>query len=251
MKSVIIEDEKSNSDRLTKLLQKTASQIKVIATLESIEDSVEWFRSNDMPDLIFMDVQLSDGLCFEIFNFITIDTPIIFTTAYDEYAINAFKVNSVDYLLKPISTVELERAIEKFHKYFSNNNSGSLLNLFKDMQENKPIYKTRFLVKQRQTLVSFAASEVALFIVSSQIVNMYTMDGKKFIMDSFLDDLEKSLDPKIFFRVSRQCLININSILNLKNYPGARLQILVKPDINAEIIVSREKVTALKKWLSQ
>lgn len=246
---LIIEDEKSNSKRLTRLLSSIDAGIQIVAVIESVEDAVNWLSENKAPDLLFMDVQLSDGLCFEIFDSVSILSPIIFTTAYDEYALKAFKVNSIDYLLKPVDPSELSKAIEKFKHFFgagSGKESSSLEHLIKSLYPEKPNYKNRFLVKQRNKYISISTPEVSCFVLLNQLVYLYARDGRKFLIDMMLDELEATLDPGKFFRVNRQSIINTESISAIEIYAGKRLRIYPEGKPEVEIIVSREKVAQFK-----
>ncbi len=253
-KAIIIEDEKSNSSRLLRLVSKIAPDFEILCILESVEDAVIWFANNPAPGLIFMDIQLSDGLSFEIFETINIESPVIFTTAYDEYAIRAFKVNSIDYLLKPIDPEELQRAIEKFRKseVFT---SGFLMNqingLVKSLTSGGNSYKARFLVRYRNTFISILTEEIALFIVQNQLVYLHTMDGRKFLIEVFLDNLEKCLNPEKFFRINRQIIVNIQGIKLIVDHPGNRLRLQMSASSENEMIVSREKVAAFKIWMDK
>ncbi len=252
MKVIIIEDEKSNSKRLIGLLKKMDDEFEILSTLESVEESVDWFANNEKPELIFMDVQLSDGICFEIFDAIEIKSPIIFTTAYDEYAIKAFKVNSIDYLLKPIDPVELEKSIKKFQELSKNNNedgSDQIINLIKNLDLKKE-YKSRMLLKSGKNFNSLLVGEIAYVFVENQLTYLYSVDKNRFILDKYLDDVEKELDPAKFYRINRQMLININSIQKITTYQGSRLKLILEPTPSVEVIVSREKVSAFKEWLN-
>lgn len=251
MKAIIIEDELSNSKRLSKLIKNIDSEIDILTTLVSVEESVNWLSDNPIPDLIFMDIQLSDGLCFEIFSTIEIEAPVIFTTAYDDYAIQAFKFNSIDYLLKPIDPIELERAILKFKKTNATKLKSNFDNLLQSFNKEMN-YKNRLLVKHINHFIPILVENIAYFIIDNQLVYIYTLTGQKYIYYSYLDDIEKILNPKLFFRINRQMLININTIKKINSFTNNRLLLQINPTLEKkEIIVSREKVQAFKEWISQ
>lgn len=251
MKAIIIEDELSNSKRLIKLINNIDSDIEILTTLVSVEDTVNWLNNNPTPNLIFMDIQLSDGICFEIFSTIKVDAPVIFTTAYDEYAIQAFKFNSIDYLLKPIDPIELERAIIKYKKMYSNNFTSNIDSLLQNINK-ETTYKNRLLVKHINHFIPILVENIAYFLIENQLVYIYTLTGQKYIYYSYLDDIEKILNPKLFFRINRQMIININTIKKINSYTNNRLILNITPVLEKkEIIVSREKVQTFKEWISQ
>lgn len=254
MKVVIIEDEKSNSKRLISLLSKIDQEIQVLKVLESVEESIEYIANNPEPDLFFLDIQLADGLSFEIFEEIEINVPVIFTTAYDEYTLQAFKLNSIDYLLKPIDPIELERSIIKYKKLFSKDNvtnSSQIEKLLTQLQIEKPKFRSRILLKNGRTMTSQLIEEIAFFVIDNQLLYVYNFQGEKFILDNNLEDLEKQINPELFFRVNRQTIININIITKMVNYEGGRLRLVTNPGYHKEIIVSREKVGSFKNWINQ
>lgn len=253
MRILIIEDESSNSKRLIKLLNKITTDAEIIDCLTSVEESLNWFEENPEPDLIFMDIQLSDGLCFEILSNKKIESPIIFTTAYDEYALQAFKHNSIDYLLKPVEPVELEKAILKYNRLYKEKTtiSNGITNVIKTFNESIQ-YKNRFLVRTGKHFVSVPVENISFFIIENQLVFIYTRTGDKYILDLYLDDLEKTLNPEIFFRINRQSLVHIDAIDKIYAYAGGRLLLKIIPSIpQKEFIVSREKVNSFKEWLNR
>lgn len=254
MKVLIIEDEVSAANRLKRHLQNIDSTIAILNVIESVEDAIEWLGNNDEPDLIFMDIQLSDGLSFDIFDEIKIQCPVIFTTAYNEYALKAFKVNSVDYLLKPVDPKELKSSLDKYHELYQKERQGTkidLVPLLKELNINKPNYKTRFLIKKGKSLIVLPAASIAYFFISSQVVYVISKDCGKHILDYTLDEIENMLDPAQFFRINRQMIIAIDSILTINDYFNNRLIITTKPASGSDVIVSREKVTDFKKWLDR
>lgn len=252
MKVLIIEDEALAADRLLKLITDAEPNTEVLAKLESIRSVVNWFNTNAMPDLIFMDIQLADGLCFEIFDKVKIDTPVIFTTAYNEYALKAFKVNSIDYLLKPIDKDELQNAIAKFKKQATASSSSShidalILNKVKLMLQNP--YKTRFVVRIGEHIKAVSVDDISFIYSSEKSTLIRTILGRDFALDGSIDQITNEMDPAKFFRVSRKYLVAIDHVSDIIAYSGSRLKIIMKGIEDDEIIVSREKVAEFKKWL--
>ncbi len=250
MNVIIIEDEKPAARRLSRLLAEF--DVEVSDMLHSVEEALNWFRSNEHPDLIFLDIQLSDGLSFEIFDEIEVKSSIIFTTAYDEYALQAFKLNSIDYLLKPIDDEELEVAVKKFRALKPEPQKLALD--FDDIKKLlvNPIereYKKRFTVKVGQHLKIINADEVESFYSENKGTYAATSDGRNYLLDTTLENLETELNPKIFFRVSRKFYVNINHIKDIISYTNSRLQIKLNHFSELEIIVSRERVRDFKLWL--
>ncbi|MGN6491241.1 MAG: LytR/AlgR family response regulator transcription factor [Agriterribacter sp.] len=256
MKILIVEDE----DLAVKKLQKALAGLDVTSEITGITDSikttVEWLQENPSPDLILMDIELADGQSFEIFNLIEVKSPVIFTTSYDEYALKAFKVNSVDYLLKPVQKDELKAAIDKFSAIkasYGNKSSGadSIDSLVRELQQKlqPKEYRRRFLVKQGQKLVSIDVNDIAYFYSDERLNFFKTRDNKKYIVDYTMDDLEDMLDPEKYFRISRSFYVSINSIDQIHDYFGNRLSLHLKPEVDKEAIVSREKVTEFKRWM--
>ncbi|SRR5690554_1295483 len=246
MKIVIIEDEKPAARLLSRKLEKL--NFPVSTMLHSVEESIKWFSENQQPDLIFLDIQLSDGLSFEIFEKIDIKSAIIFTTAYDEYALKAFKLNSIDYLLKPIDPKELEQALAKFRERIENKQFD--LNWVKDIfLSNKKIYKERFSIKIGQQLKIVNTSEIECIFSENKGTYLYTLENRNYLLDLSLEQLETELNPKYFFRVSRKFIINLNAIQEIQIYSNSRLKIILNSFKNEEIIVSRERVSDFKNWL--
>ena len=254
MKTLIIEDEYPAAERLEKLIHKVDTDIKIVAVLGSIEAAGKWLASNPPPDLIFSDIQLSDGLSFQIFEQFSVKTPIIFTTSYDEYAVKAFKVKSIDYLLKPIKLQELEAALAKFRemqKAFSPTDYAlKVESLLDNLQLTGPRkYKTRFLVKQHDQLVPVSQEEIAYFVTANEMVCLVRKDGKQFLVDYTLEELEKLLDPQYFFRLNRQFISAMPAIVKIHNYFNGKLKLELKPDTTDEVLVSREKAQVFKEWM--
>ena len=250
MKAIIIEDEKPAARRLNRLLDEL--HVEVSTMLHSVEESIEWFLNNEHPELIFLDIQLSDGLSFEIFDQVTIKSAIIFTTAYDEYALQAFKLNSIDYLLKPIDDEELEKAVKQYRDFKPENEKISIdFNDIKKLLVN-PVereYKKRFTARVGQHLKIINADEVECFYSENKGTYAATVDGRNYLLDTTLENLEEELSPKTFFRVSRKFYVNINHINDIISYTNSRLQIKMNTFKEQEIIVSRERVKDFKLWL--
>jgi DNA-binding LytR/AlgR family response regulator len=250
MNVIIIEDEKPSARRLQRMLKTLAFEAETM--LHSVEESIDWFQNNEHPDLIFLDIQLSDGLSFEIFEAIDINSAVIFTTAYDEYALQAFKLNSIDYLLKPIDDDDLKNAVEKFKGRSSRKQAVSLdFNDIKKLLVN-PIerdYKKRFSVKVGQHLKLINIEDIECIYSENKGTYAYTSEGRNYLLDQTLDQLEAELEPHVFFRVSRKFYININAIRDMLSYTNSRLQIKLNRFNEHEIIVARERVKDFKNWL--
>lgn len=250
MNIIIIEDEKPAARLLQRKVEKLG--LKVSQMLHSVEESISWFQNNPHPDLIFLDIQLSDGLSFEIFETTSINSAVIFTTAYDEYALRAFKLNSIDYLLKPIDEDDLEVAVNKFK---ARNNSTSNLSLDFEMIKKmlvNPIdreYKKRFTIKMGQQLKMISIEEVECFFSENKGTYLHTFEGRDYLLDTTLEHLETDLNPKEFYRVSRKFIIPMVAIKEIQIYSNSRLKVILPTYKDDEVIVSREKVSDFKEWL--
>ena len=254
MRILIIEDEELAVKKLQKTLASTAADAEVVGTTDSIKSSVEWLQQNPPPDLILMDIELADGQSFEIFNLTEVKSPVIFTTSYDEYALKAFKVNSVDYLLKPVQKEELQAALNKFTKLHNDTKTAiNIDSLVKELQQKlqHKEYRKRFLVKHAQKLVSIEVDDIAYFYSDGRLNFFKTADSRKFVVDYTMDELEEMLDPEKYFRISRSFYVSINSVDKIDDYFGNRLILGIKPAVDKEALVSREKVTEFKKWLGK
>lgn len=254
MKILIVEDEELAVKKLQKTLSLVDASAEVIGVTGSIKETLSWLSENASPDLILMDIELADGQSFEIFNLTEVKSPVIFTTSYDEYALKAFKVNSVDYLLKPIQKEDLEAALNKFKKL--NNNSSPDINmdaLVKELQQKlqPKEFRKRFLVKHAQKLVSIGVEEIAYYYSDGRLNFFKTHDNRKFVVDYTMDELADMLDPEAFFRISRSFYVSLNSIDKIDDYFGNRLILGLKPAVDKEALVSREKVTDFKKWMGK
>ncbi len=250
MNVIIIEDEKPSARRLQRMLK--SLDVEAETMLHSVEESVAWFENNEHPDLIFLDIQLSDGLSFEIFETVDINSAVIFTTAYDEYALQAFKLNSIDYLLKPIDEDDLKTAVEKFKGRTPQKQSVTLdFNDIKKLLVN-PIereFKKRFSVKVGQHLKLINIEDIECIYSQNKGTYAHTNEGRNYLLDMTLDQLEDELEPHVFFRISRKCYVNVNAIRDIISYTNSRLQIKLHRFDEQEIIVARERVKDFKDWL--
>jgi DNA-binding LytR/AlgR family response regulator len=248
MNVLIIENEIPASEKLVRLLNNTDKSIKVLGVVETVEAAVNRLQMKPQPDLILMDIQLDDGLCFEIFEIIDVDIPVIFTTAYDEYTLKAFKVNSIDYLLKPIDEVLLKSALDKYKKLYADKDP--FKRDFKQLiHEFRNQYKSRFLIKIGDKFRSVPTGEISHFHICERNVFLCDYQGKDYGVDYSLEQLQNMLDPRKFFRINRECIVNIDSITLIYSYSSSRLQVTLKnKGKNDLFVVSRDKVAAFKKW---
>lgn len=252
MRVVIIEDESLASLRLKKLIHDYDPGIEVTAELESVEESVKWFSNNREPDLIFLDIHLEDDISFAIFEKVDIRCPIIFTTAFDEYAIKAFKLKSIDYLLKPIVQEELIAALKKYREMTGQTKIISHLNsFFQMMADQKPEYRERFSVSFGTKIKTFTVDQIAYFVSEEGVTFAYLDNKTSYPVDLSLDNLVNELDPKKFFRINRKFILGINSISNIHVYPKSRLKLDLIPKFHEEVFISLDKVTSFKKWLDK
>ena len=254
MRTLIIEDEYPAAERLQELIHLVAPELTVVAILGSVSAADQWFADHEIPDLIFSDIQLSDGLAFETLEKNSVKTPIVFTTSFDQYAIRAFKLNGMDYLLKPIKQVELRSAIEKYKALRAEisfpDHFLRLQNLMETLKPgNSGSYKNRFLVKHHEQLVRVQVEEIAYFYTTNEIVMLQKKDGGQYLVDYTLEELEKSLDPKVFFRLNRQLIAHLDAIQTIHIYFNKRLKINLNPTLNEEIIISKAKSPGFKRWL--
>lgn len=250
MLAVIVEDEKPSARRLNRMV--TGLNLEVITMLHSVAEAVTWFQNNPHPDLIFLDIQLSDGLSFEIFDKVEISSAIIFTTAYDEYALKAFKLNSIDYLLKPIDDEELKEALEKFRNNRAVKQGGlikaeDIQKLF--LQSSVKDYKKRYTLQVGQHLKIFDLSEICCFYSENKGTYLHANTDRSYLMDVSLEKLEQELDPEKFFRISRKFIVNLAAIQDIVSYSNLRLEVKLDCYKNEILIVSRERVKQFKEWL--
>ena len=254
MKVVIIEDEAFAALRLKKMIHEYKPDIKILAELESVSESVKWFKSNPEPDLIFLDIHLEDDLSFAIFEQVNITSPVIFTTAFDEYAIKAFKLKSIDYLLKPIVHEELAAALKKYEQYSGfHRNSVELQSLYNLLTTSEKKYRERFSISVGTKIKMVEVSEIAYFFVMDKGVYLSTLQGNTYTVDFTLDKLSEMLNPASFFRINRKYLIHIASISNMLAYSRGRVKLELKPSADDEFdtIVSIDRSGEFKKWLNQ
>ncbi len=247
MNVIIIEDEKPAARRLSRMLAELGIEVKQM--LHSVEESINWFQNNSHPDLIFLDIQLSDGLSFEIFEEVTVKSAIIFTTAYDEYALKAFKLNSIDYLLKPIDEDELKVAVDKFkeHQPLQNNiqvNINDIRKLLINPVDRK--YKKRFTIKVGQHLKIINIEDIECFYSENKATYIHTNSNRNYLIDNSLEYWQEELDPEQFFRVNRTFIVHINAIKDIVSYTNSRLQLKLNSYKDSELIVSRERVKDFK-----
>jgi DNA-binding LytR/AlgR family response regulator len=251
IKILIIEDERLAAEKLERMVAKLRPGYTLLGPIETVEHSVKWLAANPAPDLILMDIQLADGISFDIFEKVEVTSPVIFTTAYEEYAIRAFKVNSIDYLLKPIDPDALETALKKFERVkgvlaFDKATIETL------KQQISQAYKSRFLVKIGTNMLSVLTRDIQLFFISERSVFIRTFNGKTYDVDYSLDQLQQLVDPDQFFRINRNCLVNIDAVNKMVSYSSSRIKLELQPEFKAEdLIVSRDKVADFKKWMDR
>ena len=249
MKVLIIEDEKHNAELLADMLMEIDPEIEICAVLESIRESVDYLSSARELSLIFMDIRLSDGLCFEIFSALEVNVPVVFTTAYDEYAIKAFKVNSIDYLLKPVNRRELEGSLRKYRKLTANHTQNVLINdLYTALKSEKISYRRRFLVQRNASLMTIDVQDI-IYIYSEYKNTFLVLNDYKSAVNISLDDLENELDPRYFFRANRQHIIKVSSVSMIHIYFKGKLKLVLNDSNKTEVIISKEKAPFFKKWL--
>ena len=258
MNIFIIEDEIVAAERIKDLVRQTAPHARIVGWADSIEDSVQFLKTNPMPDLLLMDIELVDGQSFEIFSEVDVTCPVIFTTAYDEYALQAFKVHSIDYLLKPIGRDELGRSLAKFEQLRKVYQPAPPLNVDALIQQLRqatappPVtHREHFLVRQGQRLISVGIDEVAYFYSEDRVTFLKTHDGRYFPLDYPLEDVEQQIDTRHFFRASRQFLLHRRSIQNVFVHLNGKLKLVLKPAADEELYVSRDRAPEFKKWLGQ
>jgi DNA-binding LytR/AlgR family response regulator len=250
MKCIIIEDEKVAAERLIKLINQADHSIEILTVIQSVKKAMDWLNSNVAPDLIFMDIQLADGLSFEIFEQTIVTAPVIFTTAYDEYALKAFKVNSIDYLLKPIDASELQCALAKFHqtKEPAKNPTAVFETILQSITHN---YKTKFVIKVGEHLKIFMTEEIQCFYSMEKSTFLQTLQGRDYAVSYSLDQLEQLLDPAKFFRISRKYMVAFKAIKDIVSYSNSRLLLRLETSTSDELVISRERVNEFKEWLEK
>lgn len=252
MRVIIIEDETPAANRLAKMLQNISDEMEVVKRLDSVESSVKYFKSAEDIDLIFMDIQLADGLSFDIFQKAEVKCPVIFTTAFDQYSLKAFKVNSIDYLLKPVDEKELQQAVDKYRQLYNkkeNNFSDKILKLVQEM--NTVRYKERLLIKRGQQLSYLKIESTAYCYADGKLCYAVDFGNNKYLLENNLSQLEEQLQPNKFYRINRHLLVNIEAVSKVHTWLGGRLKLELLPSINADTVVSRERVNGFKEWLGR
>lgn len=247
MKALIIEDESIAAQALESLIKETNPEVEIQAVLQTIEETVEWFEENTMPDLVFMDIHLADGSSFAIFEKVEITCPIIFTTAYDEYALKAFEVNSIDYLLKPINKADLERAMNKYKTLAPKPSLDGLLGQMGGLRKK---YKSCFLIPERDKLIPLATSNIAYIFIDTKTVKAIAMDGHTYYLNQTLDEIMAQLDPEQFFRANRQFIIARNAVKDMTIWFGNKLAVNLTVPTPEKIIVSKARVGEFKTWFA-
>ncbi|MCU0417861.1 MAG: LytTR family DNA-binding domain-containing protein [Cytophagaceae bacterium] len=254
MKALIIEDELPAVEKLERMLRSIEPNVDIVDRLDKVVRSIEWLKHNAMPDIIFMDIHLADGESFLILKEVTVTCPIIFITAYDHYAIQAFKFNSIDYLLKPITKEQLQQSIEKYKRWQSTNLPvyDQLVELVDNFKKGIPTYKQRFLVKQGERLIPIVESNIVYFMAEEKYVVLYT-EKEQYIVDYTLEELEHLVDPQYFFRLNRQCIVRIQSVQKLTPHFNGKWKIQLAPErkITEELYVSKERAGKFKEWLDR
>jgi DNA-binding LytR/AlgR family response regulator len=254
MNILLIEDEPLAAQRLEKLVKTVIPNASILAKLDTVKNSVHWLQSNPPPDLIFMDIQLADGISFSVFEQTEVRVPVIFTTAYDEYALRAFKVNSIDYLLKPIDVEDLRAAIKKYDSltYTRTIAPDKMMESFSlAMQMLSKKYKARFVIKVGEHLKSVEVSEILFFYSLEKTTFAQTRDGRKHILDFTLDQLQELLDPQKNFRINRKYIVSIDAIQDMISYTNSRLKLILKSNDDQDVVVARERVQEFKVWLDR
>lgn len=248
MNVLIVEDEGHTAKRLELLLAEIDPSIRVMDKLDTIAATVDWFQSvEEWPDLIFMDIRLADGLSFEIFSRVNIRRPVVFTTAYDEYTLKAFKVNSIDYLLKPIDADGLRQSLQKFHEI--RQPPDHLTQVIRELVQHRN-YRLRFLVSIRDGFISVYSDDIAYFYSAQKITHLVTKENKLFTINDTLEELEQQLNPKTFFRANRQFILHHQSIVSIRNYFNGKLKIETHPAAKEPVVVSRDKAGPFKNWMN-
>ena len=251
MKVVLVEDEYLTAQRLQNMLLKYDSAMQIAAVIPSVSEAIEWFTNNGDPDLVFMDIHLEDDQCFSIFEQINLEVPVVFTTAYDDYMIKAFKVNSIDYLMKPVNYEELVQALEKYKKLQKHYQENGLENLLHAVHKKEPEYKQRFLISVGARLKTVDIADIQYFFCADKITFLVTNDNQRLPVDFSLDKLAMLLNPDYFFRVNRWLLVKLGSIGNMHVYPKGKIKLDLVPAMKEEIFVSLDKVTPFKEWLGK
>jgi len=253
MKILLIEDEYHAQEYLTGLLKEVAPTVEILAKIDSVEDAVNWFENNPDPDLIFMDIQLADGLSFSIFKKVKVNAPTIFVTAFDKYTLEAFKVNSIDYLLKPVDAQELQNALDKYQRIHTSKHGFDADSLQKALARFSPKnnFRQRFLIKQGKDFIYVPTKNIAYFYSEDSLTFLMDRQNKRHLLEAPLDQIEKELDPDQFFRINRKQIVHIESIQKIFSFFNNRLKLNLTPDNKLEAVVSRERVKHFKEWVGR
>lgn len=247
MNVLIIEDEAKAARGIIKMLAEIDNTIKIVAVIESVKDGLAWFKENEQPDLIFSDIQLSDGLCFDIYQNIKITSPIVFCTAFDEYLMQAFDTCTVSYLLKPISREKIENALDKYQAMQTSFNDG---NIEKLMTYLKPAYKSVLLINYKEKIIPIQTKDIAFFHWDENALTLTTLKGHKYIYSGSVDEMERMLDPAMFFRANRQYLINRDAIRDIERFFARKLTVKLTVDTPESVVIGKTKATEFLKWVS-
>ncbi len=257
MRALIIEDELPAADALAQLIKDVAPETEIVGKLESVEESVEWFQSNpSAADIVFMDIHLADGSSFSIFDSVEVHIPVIFTTAYDQYALKAFSVNSVDYLLKPISRQDLARAIDKYRRLYASGEEVQTVTpkmvegLIESLRAGRN-YKRSLLISFKDKIIPVHTDDIAIIYIESTMVKLATFSGHTYYLNQTLDDVMSQLDPRRFFRANRQQIVSKEAVKDLSSWFGGKLSVSLTVSFNEKIIVSKARAGAFKQWLSE
>lgn len=251
MNILIIEDEKHNADRLVRLLKSIDNEAVIFGPLGTVSEVVSFFSQNREIDLILSDIRLADGLCFDALDTAPPSVPVIFTTAYDEYAITAFNFNGIAYILKPVDKDELARAIEKSRNMLTHNIGKELSEIYRMLQKNSNAFRQRFLVAEKDGYLAVNIDEVRYIATDTGVVKLYLSNGRQYTVELSLDEIEEQLNPTTFFRATRQHIVNINAVKRISNWFNRKIKIQIEDYPDADIVVGKEKVTRLKQWLNK
>jgi len=253
MKVIVVEDESGVAQNLLDLLQETDPDIKILEVLESVNGTIKWIESNEAPDLGFFDIRLADGNSLDIFEKVDVNFPVIFTTAYDQYTLKAFKVNSIDYLLKPISKPDLEHALNKYRALFSSNlafDSKKIAEAINKLELRQgSAYKNSFLVYVKDKIIPVQVKDIACFYLEAGQVYCRTLEGERYVIDRTLDNIGSQTDPALFFRANRQVIVSRKAVKNLSQHFNRKLKLHLNPQEPFDILVSKERTSEFKKWL--
>jgi two-component system response regulator LytT len=251
MTVLILEDETLAAEKTASLLQEIDESIEIVGSLRSVESGTEWLTKNEHPDLIVSDVQLLDGVCFEIFRRVKVDKPVIFITAFDHYAIRAFEVHSIDYLLKPVQKEKLAQSLAKLKSRNQHSSPLSFEHVLTYLKSQQPEYKSRFMVRIGQRIMAIPIENIAYFSSESKLTYIVTTDNKRYPFDLPLDEVDQQLDPKVFFKINRQYIVRFSAIAEIHPYFKGRIKLKLNPDQAEEIVVSSERTPEFKKWLDR